>query len=109
MNDVASPIEQKNKQVPSEIEIPLDFDIDKSPPVNSAFGMSSNLKSLGTYLDKVRETEELNESVDDLESKNKINVSFTPFKFRISGEPLTTVFSNSIKYSKFSLSTSKLK
>lgn len=53
--------------MPSEVEIPLDFDGDKSPPLASNFG---------TNLDKVSETKEGLETLDDgsLED-HEINVS----------------------------------
>ena len=37
-NDFASPIEQPRKENISEVEIPLDFEMDKSPPVGSGLG-----------------------------------------------------------------------
>lgn len=49
MQDFASPIEQKHKHVPSEVEIPLDFDVDKSPQVTNTFGklfLNSNSMNL---------------------------------------------------------------
>lgn len=35
MQDFASPIEQRHQHAPSEVEIPLDFDVDKSPQVTN--------------------------------------------------------------------------
>jgi hypothetical protein len=64
---LASNNDQRHKQFPSEVEIPLDFDGDKSPQVTNTFG---------TNLDKVSETKEGQETVDDEIEDHEMNVRF---------------------------------
>lgn len=57
----------KQKYVPEEREIPMDFDGDKSPQVNT-----------GTYLDNVRESDTAQERLDEQVIKDAVlyNASF---------------------------------
>ncbi|CAI2371002.1 unnamed protein product [Moneuplotes crassus] len=54
-NDMTSPMEHNRKKELSEVEIPLDFEMDKSPPV----------EGMGTKLDRVREMHEADETLED--------------------------------------------
>ena len=64
--------EKQEKIVPKEVEIPLDFDGDKSPQATKS--KNKLIARIGPYVDGARETDENQESIDQIIAETISNI-----------------------------------